>query len=96
MKIYEHKIGKHRIRSQYEDLEQVKDIVKQFVPAVLYHMFKIKDFDPETTELPEIMGVGFKYGDVLLTVFAKGYEILFLDSEGVKAMAKKVPDKEPS
>lgn len=94
MKIYEHRIGRQRVRSQFEDEATVQEMFDQFVPNFLFHAFKIKNFNPETMDLPKINGAGFRFRDKLYTVFAEGNDILFLDGEGVKEMAQKVPEPE--
>ncbi len=94
MKIYQHVIGKQKVRTQFEDAATVREMFEQFIPNFLYHSFKIKNFDPETMDLPKINGAGFHFQEKLFTVFAEGNDVLFLDGEGVKAMAKKVPETE--
>lgn len=93
MKIFEHTIGRHRVRCPFEDKNTVQQLIEQFIPNVLFHVFKIKHFNPETTDLPTINGVGFKFGETLLTVFAEGTELLFVDKDGLQELAAQVPDK---
>jgi len=90
MKLYEHTIGRFRLRCRYKDAATVKDLFEQFVPAVLYHVFKMKSFDPKTTDLPRIHSLGFTFRDEPLTVFGEGTELLFLDNEGLKEAADKI------
>lgn len=91
MKLFEHQIGRHQIRCPYEEPETVENLFRQFVPNVLFHVFKIKNFDPKTSDLPTINGIGFKFGETILTVYADGTQLLFLDKEGVEELARKVP-----
>lgn len=94
MKLFEHKIGRFTIRCQFEDRDEVKKLMNEFVPAVLFHLFKYKEFNPETTELPVINGAGFFYKKKTLTVFGEDDQILFIDDEGMRALADKIPQGE--
>lgn len=92
MKLYLHKIGPYSIRSQIEDPEKLKKIWDEFVPTVLYHGFKLKSFDPKTTPLPEILGLGFHFENETLTAWGKDFELMILDNNGVKIMARHIPE----
>mgnify|MGYP001192839305 CR=1 FL=1 len=91
MKIYSYKIGSHTVRCQFDDPAEAEAMWQVFVPNVLFHVFKIKSFNPTETELPEINGLGFQYKNETLTVFAKGFDALFVNKEGLNALAHKVP-----
>lgn len=94
LKLYEHKIGRFTIRCQFEDRDEVKKLMNEFVPTVLFHLFKYKKFDPETTKLPKIDGAGFFFEKKTLTVFGEDDQILFIDDEGMRTIAKKIPQGE--
>lgn len=91
--LYEHKIGNFTIRCQIEDYETVNDLFQQFIPSVLYNIFKLKNFDLKTEKLPLMNGVGFRYKKTFLTVFAEDYQLMVLDSDGLAVMAKTLEKK---
>ncbi|MCU0693103.1 MAG: hypothetical protein MUF54_17045 [Polyangiaceae bacterium] len=96
MKLFVHQIGKHRLRCQFENAEQARKLWDQFVPMVLMHVFGMKGLDPETAELPAIHGQGFVFEGQLLTAFGQRYDVVIVDSAGVKAMAERVQQASPT
>lgn len=89
MKLYAHQFGKHRLRCQFEDPETARALWEQFVPMVLKHVFDAKGFKPDT-ELPVINGQGFWFRNQLLTAFGEKFDVVIVDSEGVKELASRV------
>jgi hypothetical protein len=93
MKLYSYQFGKHRVRCQFDDADTARALWEQFVPMVLKHVFGMQGFDPDTTELPVLNGQGFVFRKQVLTAFGGGFEVVIVDSDGVKAMAKLVGDR---
>ena len=89
MKLYLHQFGKHRLRCQFEDPETARALWEEFVPSVLKHVFDMKGIGPDT-ELPTINGQGFVFRNELLTAFGEKYDIVIVNSEGVKHLATRV------
>ena len=88
MKLYSYRFGKHRLSCQFDDADTAKALWEQFVPMVLKHVFGMQGFDPATTEMPVVNGQGFLFRKQLLTAFGGGFDVVIVDSEGVKSMAK--------
>ena len=96
MKLYAHQFGNHRLRCQFEDSDTARALWDQFVPMVLQHVFDIKGFGPDTA-LPVINGQGFWFRNQLLTAFGEKFDVVVVDSNGVKEIASKVKsDSTPS
>jgi hypothetical protein len=93
LKLYEHTVGRFTVRCQFENPEEANDLFQQLVPAILHHIFKVKNFDMDTDDLPAINGAGFRFNDKLVTVFGEGTEILVLDEKGIKTIAGKIEDQ---
>ena len=89
MKLYLHQFGNHRLRCQFEDPATARALWDEFLPMVLRHVFDIKHIEPDT-ELPAIHGQGFVFRNELLTAFGEKYDVVIVDSEGVKALASRV------
>lgn len=89
MKLYLHQFGKHRLRCQFEDPETARALWDEFVPMVLRHIFELKGFTPDS-ELPVINGQGFVFRNQLLTAFGEKFDVVIVDSDGVKAIAGRV------
>lgn len=92
MKVYVHEIGRYRMRCPFKDAETALELYSQSIPPALYSVFKIKDFDAETLDLPRINGLGIQFRDQALTLFAEGTDILVLDQDGLKEAADRIPD----
>lgn len=91
MKLYVHQFGKHRLRCQFEDPQTALALWNEFLPMVLLHVFNMKTLGPDT-ELPTINGQGFVFQKKLLTAFGEKYDVIIVDSEGVKQLASRVTD----
>ena len=89
------KVGRFVVRSQFEDQGAAEELFQQFIPSVLYNIFKLKSFNLKTDDLPLINGVGFRYKKAMLTAFAEKRQLLFLDSAGLDVMAKTLDKKAP-
>lgn len=90
MKLYVHQFGNHRLRCQFEDSDTARALWDEFVPHVLKHVFDIKSFGPDT-ELPKINGQGFLFRKKLLTAFGEKFDVVIVDSDGVRQLASRVP-----
>jgi hypothetical protein len=95
MNLFTHQLGKFRVRCPYKDESTAKELLDGFLKTVLYQGFKIKKFDPKTVDLPTVNGVGYKFGDDLVTAFSDGDEVLFLNEEQLKQAAMKIGSETP-
>ncbi|HQB42653.1 MAG TPA: hypothetical protein PLV85_03570 [Polyangiaceae bacterium] len=89
MKLHLHQFGNHRLRCQFEDPETARALWNEFIPAVLFHVFDIKRLEPNT-ELPVLHGQGFVFQNKLLTAFGEKFDVVIVDSEGLKSLANRV------